>query len=93
MIIDEIHTVEESTSTNLKSFVNCETQCTILKPKNSRYNSLRRQVKTLRQKVKRRDLKISNMKDIIKEIKNSGFNNENLNTVLKNYFEGEFWRF
>lgn len=49
---------------------------------------LRRKIKTLKQKVNRRDLKISNMKQLIMEIKESGHSNESLNTVLQKYFEG-----
>lgn len=46
-------------------------------------------MKSLREKVKRRDIKISNMKDVINELSRSGCSNENLDNVLKNYFEGE----
>lgn len=51
---------------------------------------LRRKVKSLKQKIHRRDVKISTMKDVIREIKNSGHSNDSLNTVLQNYFEGNF---
>lgn len=50
---------------------------------------LRRKVKTLKQKVKRRDVKISNMKDVIRSISKSGHSNENLDEVLKKHFEGK----
>lgn len=49
---------------------------------------LRKKIRTLKQKVRRRNLKISTMKDVIKEISKRGYNTENLDTVLKNYFEG-----
>lgn len=49
---------------------------------------LRRKVKTLKQKVSRRDIKISNMKGVISEIKKSGHSTENLDIVLNKYFEG-----
>lgn len=49
---------------------------------------LQRKVKTLKQKVRRRDLKIFSMKEVIEKISKSGFSNENLHAVLKHYFEG-----
>ena len=78
-----------STSTALsQTFVDCSTQCSLVRPKNLSCIKLRRQVKTLKQKVRRRDLKISNMTDVINEIKQNGYSNENLDVVLRNYFEG-----
>lgn len=52
---------------------------------------LRRKIKTLKQKVKRKNVKIENMTQLIKEIKNSGQSNEPLLTVLENYFEGRYF--
>lgn len=49
---------------------------------------LRRKVKTLKQKVNRKNLKIRNMKEVISTIKKSGHSNENLDIVLEKYFEG-----
>ncbi|KAB0795517.1 hypothetical protein PPYR_12356, partial [Photinus pyralis] len=53
----------------------------------SSVTALRRQIKTLKQKVRRRDLKLSSMKEVINEISKSGHSNTNLDAVLKNYFE------
>lgn len=73
-------------TTSAKTFTDSKVQCSLLKPRSR--GKLNRQIKTLKQKIKRRDLKISNMKDIIRELKNSGNTNESLDTVLSNYFEG-----
>lgn len=73
--------------TNSKVFVHQSTQ-TSTTTKEETIRKLRRQVKSLKQKVQRRDIKISSMKDVIKQISQSGFSNENLDGVLKNYFEG-----
>lgn len=82
---------QPSTSTILpKTFVDRKIQCSLVKLKTQ--GKLRRQVKTLKQKVKRRDLKVTNMKDIIRELKSSGNTNESLDCVLRNYFEGKFLR-
>lgn len=75
-----------STSTsNMHSHVDHTTQT----EPDHKVTVMRRQIKTLKQKVRRKNLKISTMKDVIREISSSGYNNENLNTVLKNYFEGK----
>jgi DNA transposase THAP9 len=49
---------------------------------------LRRKIKTLNQKIRRRNVKISSMAELIKRMKESGHNNENLNSVMENYFTG-----
>lgn len=67
--------------------VSCGTQTTLDPMKKIKF--LQKKVKSLREKVKRRDIKISNMKDVISELSRSGCSNENLDNVLKNYFEGE----
>lgn len=74
--------------TNSKVFVHQSTQTSTTTTKEETIRKLRRQVKSLKQKVQRRDIKISSMKDVIKQISQSGFSNENLDGVLKNYFEG-----
>lgn len=71
-----------------KTSIDCASQCTLLKPKEVKYIKMKRQVKTLKQKIKRKDLKISNMKEIITELKQKGYSNNNLEMVLRNYFEG-----
>lgn len=74
-----------STSTTLdKKLLDKETQTL---PDNT-VTKLRRKVKTLKQKVIRKNIKISNMKEVIIAIKNSGHSNGNLDTVLNKYFEG-----
>lgn len=55
---------------------------------NEKLYQMKKRVKTLKQKIKRRDRKILNMKDLIEKISSSGYSNENLNVILKNYFEG-----
>lgn len=49
-----------------------------------------RKIKALKGKVKRRDVKIKEMKDLISEFSKRGYNTENLNVVLKNHFEGMY---
>ncbi|KAJ8967707.1 hypothetical protein NQ314_002653, partial [Rhamnusium bicolor] len=55
-------------------------------PVDNKLFMLKRTIKTLRQKVRRKDLRISTMKDVIKEISKSGHSTENLDAVLENYF-------
>ncbi|KAF2883813.1 hypothetical protein ILUMI_22344 [Ignelater luminosus] len=45
--------------------------------------SLRKKIKSLKQKVRRKELKISNMKNLIQEISKSGCSNENLDSFEK----------
>lgn len=54
-----------------------------------RVDLLQKKVKNLKQKVKRRDVKISSMKDIFKKISKRDLSNDNLDTVLKKHFEGK----
>lgn len=74
-----------TSATAMKTFVDKEAQTV---GNYATVTSLKRTVKTLKQKIKRRDIKISNMKDVIREISNSGYSNAKLDEVLKNYFEG-----
>ena len=77
--------MDKGPSTSTQQFIDAETQT----PTDNKQYILRRKLKTLKQKVRRRDLKISNMKEVITAISKSGFSNENLDAVLKNYFEGK----
>ncbi|KAG5858325.1 hypothetical protein JTB14_033292 [Gonioctena quinquepunctata] len=56
-----------STSSQVQTLIDCETQTVPYKD-----ILLQRKVKTLKQKVKRRDVKISNMKEVIHSISKSG---------------------
>ncbi|KAG5892120.1 hypothetical protein JTB14_032343 [Gonioctena quinquepunctata] len=72
-----------STSSQVQRLIDCETQTVPYKD-----ILLQRKVKTLKQKVKRRDVKISNMKEVIHSISKSGHSNEKLDEILKKHFEG-----
>lgn len=69
----------------VKTFTDNATQVELMNPHD---RILKKKIKTLQQKVRRKNVKISNMKDVIKEIKKCGYSNENLDIVLGNYFEG-----
>ncbi|KAG5877774.1 hypothetical protein JTB14_007210 [Gonioctena quinquepunctata] len=72
-----------STSSQVQTLIDCETQTVPYKD-----ILLQRKVKTLKQKVKRRDVNISNMKEVIHSISKSGRSNEKLDEILKKHFEG-----
>lgn len=71
---------------NIKILVDCQTQTDTVNMED-KINVLRREVKTLRQKVKRRDLKITNMKRSLIKILKSRYRNLNLDG-LKKHFKG-----
>ncbi|CAH1106676.1 unnamed protein product [Psylliodes chrysocephalus] len=66
-----------ASSSQVRKMINRETQT----DSNKMNILLQRKVKTLKQKVKRRDVKITNMKDVINEISKSGHSNENLDEL------------
>lgn len=57
-------------------------------PESPRKIKLKRKVKTLQQKLRRRDEKISTMKDLIKQLKKRGHITDEVKDILGNYFEG-----
>ncbi|XP_060520733.1 THAP domain-containing protein 5-like isoform X2 [Cylas formicarius] len=66
-LLSSTSTPASASSTN----VHRGTQCSIKKWSNKVYAKLRRKVKTLKQKLRRRDIQIKRLKDIIREIKTS----------------------
>ncbi|XP_044761640.1 THAP domain-containing protein 1-like [Coccinella septempunctata] len=74
-----------STSTKQKVFVDHASQTA---ENYQTASNLKRKLKTLQQKIKRRDIQISHMQMVLNEIKKSGYSNAILDAVLKNYFEG-----
>lgn len=76
---------EPSTSA---SYVPRKIDCATQTAENTKVVTLRRKVRSLSQKVRRRNIKISSMKNIIDEITNRGYGNEKLDCILKNYFGG-----
>lgn len=77
-----------STLTEHVKYVDHETQT--IRDESKTLTKLRRKIRTLKQTVKRQNVKISNMKDVINEISKRGHSNESLDAILKNYFEGRF---
>lgn len=63
------HNEKMDTSTQSKELVDQETQT----PFGNRIFLLRRKVKCLRQKLRRRDMQVSKMKEFLKEIRKSGY--------------------
>lgn len=105
MAIDPLQTVDYEThiKTDLENdsvespvskpqIVDHETQTTETTLDN-RIQLLERKVKSLRQKLRRKDVKISTMEVAINRIKKSGPTNESLDTVLKRYFKGRHFLF
>lgn len=62
---------------------------TIFSNSNVQIYALRKKIKSLQQKVRRKNSKIENMRDLIIELRKNSCSNESLDDVLKNYFEGK----
>lgn len=91
-IEEEAHEKMETESTDLTlTYVgknNMKSVQTQTKLNGRNYIIMRRKIKTLKQKVRRRDIKIRNMKELIQQISQNGHTTEDMDSVLKNYFEG-----
>ncbi|CAG9764501.1 unnamed protein product [Ceutorhynchus assimilis] len=73
-------------TTPQRTFTDCGIQCSIIEPRSADREKFSKEIKTLKQKVRRKDIKIKNMKEIIRELKKTGNSSEGLDTVLRKYF-------
>lgn len=87
----ELPSTSSSSSQEVPKLIDCGSQTYSSKAKT--LHNLHREVKTLKQKVRRRNLKIANMKELLQSISKSGHSNESLDEVLKKHFEGKSNKF
>ncbi|KAI4455481.1 thap domain-containing [Holotrichia oblita] len=84
----DVELVQPSTSTSIQQKVMVDVGVQTHTTYNSQLHKQQLKIKSLKQQLKRKCVKLSSMSDIIKEFSKRGFTNENFDSVLRNYFEG-----